>query len=290
MLPWQAVVLAAAQAVLQPPQQQAVLQPEQPHVVSQPQHAEYQQLPTRPSGVALAAQREKPRLPSKCPGERAFALDLEASTYDQMYLQHRFAVWQWALASDVTFDCNNKTVAARLHALRNTSTQALMVGNGPPDARLTPECFDAFDEVIRFNDFSKDYGSRTTVHVVNAVVKDYSPDAWVVLSLECVAPFVTEEPRFCTPSAAARQVLCSSPAEIRILKEAGLLQPGDPNYDDDPSRGFIFGALFPHGLRLTGFTDDGAKAPGTVDEGADHLLDAHHITEEHYVLHRNHIG
>jgi hypothetical protein len=224
-------------------------------------------------------ERTEPPLPTTCPGEDAFEVTLDpAATYNDVYLRHRTRIWEWAQRRhDVAFDCQNATVAALLYKLRNSSTQALMVGNGPPDPRITDECFDAFEEVIRFNDFSQDYGSRTTVHVVNAVVNDYSPDAWVVLSLECVAPFVQEEPRFCMPSAEARAVLCSSPPEVR---DAG----SDEVADDDPSRGFLFAALFARGLRLTGFTDDGAHAPGTDDEGGEHLLDAHHICEEHYVM------
>ena len=48
---------------------------------------------------------------------------------------------------------------------------------------------------------------------------------------------------------------------------------------------FLFLALFrPPGTRLIGFTDDGAHANGTVDEGGDHLISSHHVREEHHVL------
>ena len=63
------------------------------------------------------------------------------------------------------------------------------------------------------------------------------------------------------------------------------------NSEDDPSRGFLFLALFrPPGTRMIGFSDDGAHANGTVDEGGEHLLNSHHVREEHHVLYRYNVA
>jgi len=235
-------------------------------------------------------------LPAECESEDAFRLELDDTIkYEDMYLEHRARVWNWAATTDIAFECRNETVLDGLYAMRNFTrrkpTQHLVLGNGPLSAELAPTCIDAFEEVVRFNDYSKmeEAGTRTTIHVVNSIVTTYSADAWVVLSLECMVPDIqVESDRLCVPSAEARAQLCSSPPEVEALREAGEWDGGD----DDPSRGFLYAALFGSSglLRLSGFTDDAAHADGTVDEGGEHLIDNHHIHEEHYVMKAAGIG
>ena len=254
----------------------------------------------------LLDEAEAATLPHECASEETFRLELNASTeYDERYVKHRADVWHWSkLPANVTFECRNDTVLSRLYGLRNSSKgtsskgtsskdalQILVVGNGPLDTSLQPECIDTFEEVVRFNDFSTEprAGRRTTVHVVNSVTEKYAEDAWVVLSLECAAPDVhLEDERLCAPNAESRAMLCSSPPKVQELRDANEWDGGD----DDPSRGFLLATLFSEQslLRLVGFTDDGAHASGTVDEGGEHLIDAHHIREEHLVMNAAGIG
>ena len=70
---------------------------------------------------------------------------------------------------------------------------------------------------------------------------------------------------------------------------------GDYNNEyDDPSRGFLFAALFTRGSKLVGFTDDGAAVavgdapywnPWSCETAIDdYLIDHHRVHEEHLVL------
>ena len=157
-------------------------------------------------------------------------------------------------------------------------------------ARARAECIEGFDEVVRFNDFSHAVSSKATIHVVNSIVKEPAPDAWMLLSLECVHtdrlhPDLRNDSRLCRPSEEMRATLCASPPGIA---NASIIDGSTVSIEDDPSRGFLLLALM-HGERnpqILGFTDDGESSVGTDPgkTGAAHLVAGHHILEEHKVL------
>ena len=208
------------------------------------------------------------------------------------YVRQRERVMAYAHSDNVPFECASPSVLSRLQRLRHAAhARVLVAGNGPCAGSLSRACINLFDEVVRFNEFSRDLSDRVTIHVVNAVSQRLSvdPKAWLILNLECTSPdhhHLREmgDPRLCSLTAEARRQVCASPPEF------GVPVTEHNTRNDDPSRGFLFVALVhPSGTRMTGFSDDGLHSENKDCRNGGwhvngHLVNHHYVREEHSVL------
>ena len=149
---------------------------------------------------------------------------------------------KWTQGNEVEFNCSdgtNRSSGSMLLPGRGLS----IVGNGE-SAIGQGDQIDEASEVARFNLFelTNRTGRRTTIHVINAHIQPEQFQAALVLNLECENPEVVVMPgqgqgTLCSLTPPMRERMCSS----------------------DPSRGFLFAAIF-HGedTKLYGF-DDGLK-------------------------------
>ena len=149
---------------------------------------------------------------------------------------------KWTQSNEVEFNCSdgtNRSSGSMLLPGRGLS----IVGNGE-SAIGQGDQIDEASEVARFNLFelTNRTGRRTTIHVINAHIQPEQFQAALVLNLECENPEVVVLPgegqgTLCSLTPPMRERMCSS----------------------DPSRGFLFAAIF-HGkdTKLYGF-DDGLK-------------------------------
>jgi len=232
--------------------------------------------------VGAATERRNASVGGAC-AAADFGIVLVDAPTNETYLRLRERQFALASSDSVVFNCNSSAVLARLQRLRHSeSSSMLVVGNGPMAGLMTAECMGEFDEVVRFNEFSSAISDRATIHVVNALITRADPHAWLILGLECFAdhdvhPDLASDPRVCTLNETWHRELCAVP------------KGGKPGHD--PSRGFLAAALLRTEVtRLTGFSDDALhKDSSKCDVGGglhvdSHLVDGHHIEEEHRVL------